>query len=79
MKLSDFTPIDKQNLLDLFVNHEQVLIKIYEILFEHRKDDLTQNPFEFKVAKIDNTSLVEEISSLNTPVDPLPPVRNFKM
>jgi hypothetical protein len=29
----DFTTVDKQNLLDLFVNNQKVLITIYEILF----------------------------------------------
>lgn len=36
MKLSDFTVRDKCNLLDLFVNNEKTLLKIYEALFPHR-------------------------------------------
>ena len=36
VKLSDFTQKDKHNLLDLFVNNERTLLKIYEILFPHR-------------------------------------------
>lgn len=36
VKLSDFTNKDKNNLLDLFVNNEKTLLKIYEILFPHR-------------------------------------------
>lgn len=36
VKLSDFTTKDKNNLLDLFVNNEKTLLKIYEILFPHR-------------------------------------------
>lgn len=36
VKLGDFTAKDKSNLLDLFVNNEKTLLKIYEILFPHR-------------------------------------------
>ena len=36
VKLTDFTSKDKSNLLDLFVNNEKTLLKIYEILFPHR-------------------------------------------
>lgn len=36
IKLSDFTARDKCNLLDLFVNNEKTLLKIYEALFPHR-------------------------------------------
>jgi len=36
VKLGDFTSKDKSNLLDLFVNNEKTLLKIYEILFPHR-------------------------------------------
>ena len=32
----DFTSKDKCNLLDLFVNNEKTLLKIYEALFPHR-------------------------------------------
>ena len=35
-KLTDFTVRDKCNLLDLFVNNEKTLLKIYEALFPHR-------------------------------------------
>lgn len=33
VKLSEFTAHDRNNLLDLFVNNERTLLKIYEILF----------------------------------------------
>ena len=33
VKYSEFTTQDRNNLLDLFVNNEQTLLKIYEILF----------------------------------------------
>ena len=36
IKLADFTQRDKCNLLDLFVNNEKTLLKIYEALFPHR-------------------------------------------
>jgi len=36
IKIGDFTTKDKCNLLDLFVNNEKTLLKIYEALFPHR-------------------------------------------
>jgi hypothetical protein len=36
IKMSDFTPQDKNSLLDLFVNNEKTLLKIYEALFPHK-------------------------------------------
>jgi len=36
IKLTDFTQKDRFNVLDLFVNNEKTLIKIYEALFPHR-------------------------------------------
>lgn len=36
VKISDFTASDRQHLLDLFVNNEKTLLKIYEVLFPHR-------------------------------------------
>ena len=36
VKIMDFTPKDKCHLLDLFVNNEKTLLKIYEALFPHR-------------------------------------------
>jgi hypothetical protein len=36
IKMSDFTSKDRFNVLDLFVNNEKTLIKIYEALFPHR-------------------------------------------
>lgn len=40
IKFGDFTPRDKCNLLDLFVNNEKTLLKIYEALFPHRATNL---------------------------------------
>lgn len=36
VKFSEFTTQDRNNLLDLFVNNEKTLLKIYEILFPKR-------------------------------------------
>jgi len=36
VKIQDFTNKDKNHLLELFVNNEKTLLKIYEILFPHR-------------------------------------------
>lgn len=36
VRLVDFTQKDKYHLLDLFVNNEKTLLKIYEALFPHR-------------------------------------------
>ena len=36
VKVSDFTSRDKTHILDLFVNNEKTLLKIYEALFPHR-------------------------------------------
>jgi hypothetical protein len=36
IKHEDFTAKDKFNILDLFVNNQKTLIKIYEALFPHR-------------------------------------------
>lgn len=37
VKVSDFTQRDKYNLLDLFVNNEKTLLKIYETLFPQKQ------------------------------------------
>lgn len=42
VKISDFTNRDKSHLLDLFVNNEKTLLKIYEALFPHRVTAQTQ-------------------------------------
>lgn len=36
VKVSDFTSVDKFNLLDLFVNNEKTMLKIYETLFPNK-------------------------------------------
>lgn len=43
IRLEDFTSKDKFNILDLFVNNEKTLIKIYEALFPHRATIIGSN------------------------------------
>lgn len=43
IKLADFTSQDKLSLLDLFVNNEKTLLKIYEALFPHKNTNLSDN------------------------------------
>ena len=42
VKVSDFTSKDKAHILDLFVNNERTLLKIYEALFPHRAANSNQ-------------------------------------
>ena len=35
VKFEEFTQADRHNLLDLFVNNERTLLKIYEVLFSN--------------------------------------------
>lgn len=42
VKIEDFTQHDKFNLLDLFVNNEKTLIKIYEALFPPKQPSFYQ-------------------------------------
>ena len=44
IKYEDFTSKDKFNILDLFVNNQKTLIKIYEALFPHRVSGNTRSP-----------------------------------
>ena len=37
VKYTEFNSVDRNNLLDLFVNNENTLIKIYDILFPRNK------------------------------------------
>ncbi len=43
IKYEDFTSKDKFNILDLFVNNEKTLVKIYEALFPHRAKNILPN------------------------------------
>lgn len=43
VKFSEFTTQDRNNLLDLFVNNEKTLLKVYEILFPKRQNVQQQN------------------------------------
>ena len=40
VKITDFTPKDKYNLLDLFVNNERTLMQVYEALFPQRNSSV---------------------------------------
>lgn len=43
LKITDFTPKDKYNLLDLFVNNEKTLMQVYEALFPQRNNSIYPN------------------------------------
>lgn len=43
VKLTEFTAHDKNNLLDLFVNNERTLLRIYEILFPKKQGAMNLN------------------------------------
>ena len=43
VKLTEFTAHDKNNLLDLFVNNERTLLRIYEILFPKKQGAMNMN------------------------------------
>jgi len=43
VKISEFTNKDRNNLLDLFVNNERTLLKMYEILFPYRATSTIAN------------------------------------
>ena len=47
VKFEEFTQIDRNNLLDLFVNNERTLLKIYEVLFSQpnfKQSQILGNP-----------------------------------
>ena len=58
VKMSDFTNRDKTHLLDLFVNNEKTLLKIYEALFPHRatQTSAVSQPLGFSVGDGPNLS-----------------------
>ena len=55
IKLSDFTPQDKCNLLDLFVNNEKTLLKIFEALFPHRSEMQPMGPAQMGISNMPST------------------------
>jgi len=57
VKFSEFTTQDRNNLLDLFVNNEKTLLKVYEILFPKRGQ------------QHQNTSSLKQISVLKNSSD----------
>ena len=49
VKFEEFTAADRSHLLDLFVNNEQTLLKIYEVLFPQpsfKQSQVLKNPSE---------------------------------
>jgi predicted nucleotidyltransferase len=46
VKVGDFTSKDKAHILDLFVNNERTLLKIYEALFPHRAAPAAQSSMQ---------------------------------
>ena len=49
VKLTEFTAHDKNNLLDLFVNNERTLLRIYEILFPKKQGTSNLNSLRYLV------------------------------
>ncbi len=56
IKISDFTASDRHHLLDLFVNNEKTLLKIYEVLFPHRALGIQDSLFQHD-ARMASTAL----------------------
>ena len=50
VKISEFTSKDRGNLLDLFVNNERTLLKMYEILFPYRATSTVANGISTNMA-----------------------------
>lgn len=47
VKFEEFTQVDRNNLLDLFVNNERTLLKVYELLFSQpsfKQSQILANP-----------------------------------
>ena len=55
VKFSEFTTQDRNNLLDLFVNNEKTLLKIYEILFPKKQNAQAQN-MSRQISQLKNSS-----------------------
>jgi hypothetical protein len=55
VKFSEFTTQDRNNLLDLFVNNEKTLLKIYEILFPRKQNAQNTNSLR-QITSLKNSS-----------------------
>jgi len=66
IKISDFTIKDKTFLIDLFVNNENVLLKMYEFLFPNRANTQKKGTYEVSTNKIEQFPL--EVS-LQLPIE----------
>lgn len=61
IKYEDFNSKDKFNILDLFVNNEKTLVKIYEALFPHRANGQpNRNNLLGSVASASSTSTADK-------------------
>lgn len=57
VKFSEFTAQDRNNLLDLFVNNEKTLLRIYEILFPKKAGQPAMNNNSLKqISTLKNSS-----------------------
>lgn len=54
VKLIDFTQKDKYHLLDLFVNNEKTLLKVYEALFPHRTANILGSNSQMDTSVVQN-------------------------
>lgn len=69
IKFSDFTPRDKTNLIDLFVNNEKILLKIYEALFPSSSSSamLTEAQTASNAAEVKESIFDEPAASTTLP------------
>eukprot|EP00356_Strombidium_inclinatum_P008106 CAMPEP_0170486154 /NCGR_PEP_ID=MMETSP0208-20121228/5233_1 /TAXON_ID=197538 /ORGANISM="Strombidium inclinatum, Strain S3" /LENGTH=205 /DNA_ID=CAMNT_0010760001 /DNA_START=157 /DNA_END=774 /DNA_ORIENTATION=+ len=56
VKFTEFTSQDRNNLLDLFVNNEKTLLKVYEILFPRRQNQAQNTNSLKQIATLKNSS-----------------------
>ena len=80
VKFDEFTQVDRNNLLDLFVNNERTLLKIYEVLFakpNFQQQQILANPSDSiylnegsqKNFKIHDTSLFTQATGQDLSID----------
>jgi len=80
VKFDEFTQIDRNNLLDLFVNNERTLLKIYEVLFSkpsfqqqqilaNPSDSIYLNEGSTKNFKLMDTSMITQATGHDMSID----------
>ena len=80
VKFDEFTQVDRNNLLDLFVNNERTLLKIYEVLFakpSFQQQQILANPSDSiylnegsqKNFKLQDTSLITQATGQDLSLD----------